>query len=191
MALPSSGQISFNDVRTEMEQTSKNDYRIDRWAVGYGIYGTVSNVYTPINVHTGNTGNYTTSPNNIDLNTWHGYDRTLNYPVEDINKPLSFSTTPGALCYPSSMLIYDLGTSNQSVDIVISGSISDFSLVDYITVYYGKPWQSNTNGTGSAQIIYNNTGDFPSGLNTTINYNYVYDSVVGQYVYVVIYGLCP
>ena len=49
MSLPSSGQIAFSDVRTEMSQSSMTSYAMSGWTWGYNVnFG--SPVYTPINV---------------------------------------------------------------------------------------------------------------------------------------------
>jgi hypothetical protein len=57
MALPSSGQISFDDVRTEMSQSSAPNYSFIEWASGNFVSGGISNsnynINTPINVLSG------------------------------------------------------------------------------------------------------------------------------------------
>lgn len=183
MALPSSGQISFSNVRTEMEQTSLANYTFGLWAAG----NFQSNVYAPINVHSSNSGKYDTV-NPLNLNQWRGYDRSLNYACDGTNRSLFFSYTT-SYCYVSSMVVFDAGTSNASYNINIAGSASDFTGVGTITVYYGRPWQTNGGGYNSATVIYTNNIN-GAALTTTINYNYVYDSGKGQYIYVVIYGFC-
>lgn len=191
MSLPSSGQISFNDVRTEMSQSAMSNYDIVSWGRGYGTYYWSENPqFTPINVHGDNSGKYNTSGVDFNMNQYHGYNRSSNYASDGTLRDLFFSVSPAAICFPSSMLVFDAGTSNTTLDLYISGSADDFAYVSSVAMWYGKPWQSNGDGLGTAELIYDNFS-LGSGLNHTENYNYTYDSNKGQYVYIVIYGNCP
>ena len=197
MSLPSTGQISFSDVATEMSMSqftaNQYNYWFGYWANGTSEYPYGEGfIFTPINVHGDNSGKYsTTTP--LSLNTWHGYNRNANYAADDTFRSLFFALSPTGFCYSSAMLQFDAGTSNNTYDITISGSVNDFSYTSAIVVWYGKPWYSaGVGGHGGATKIYDYTGSFASGLNTTIsNYSYTYDSNKGQYIYVVIYGTCP
>jgi hypothetical protein len=195
MSLPSSGQIAFSDVATEMEQLgfigALYNYWIGSWGIGYGVYPYAEGFqFTPINVHSSNSGKYSTGAP-MALSDWYGYNRNANYASDGTFRSLFLSISPGFLCFPSSMIQFDAGTSNKTFDITISGSSADFDYASAIVVWYGKPWQSNSLGTGAATKIYDYTGSFGSGLNTTINYNYTYDSGKGPYIYAVVYGNCP
>lgn len=197
MSLPSSGQIAFSNVATEMGQTAFTanhyNYWISLWGRGYytSYPYTEGFVFAPINVNTANSGKYTTtSP--FSLNNWHGYNRNASYACDGTNRSLFYSFSPTEFCLPSSFIQFDAGTTNKTFDITISGSAADFNYTTAIAVYYGQPWQSDSLGFGTATKIYDYTGSFASGLNTTIsNYSYTYDSGKGQYIYAVIYGNCP
>lgn len=190
MSLPSTGQISFSDARNEFSQSNVSNYAIGAWGIGAANYPDSSSVFAPINVHSDNSDNYSTGTP-MSFNTWHGYNHTSNYASDGTNRSLFFSFSPATFCYPSSMIVFDAGTTNKTYDLTISGSSADFTYVSYINAYYGKPWQKNGLGYGAnTTTIYSN---FINGaaLNTTQQFNYTYDSNVGQYIYVVIYGNCP
>lgn len=190
MSLPASGQISFSQVRTEFSQSSVPNYFIGDWSRGAASYPYSEGVqYSPINVHSDNSDNYSTGVP-MSLNTWHGYNHVANYASDGTFRSLFFSFSPAAFCYPSSMIAFDVGTSNSTYDLTISGSANDFTFVSYIIAWYGKPWQVDGSGLGNATAVYTN---FINGnaLNTTQTVNYTYDSNKGQYIYVVIYGNCP
>ena len=153
MALPSSGQISFSDVRTEMSQSQLGNYGMAQWGSGYGTYTWGENdQYTPINVHSGNAGKYNTTGANFNMNQYHGYNRSLYYDSDGTQRDLFLSIAPASLCYPSSMIVFDAGTSNTTLDIFISGSSADFANVSALVVFYGKPWYSNGQEIGRAHV---------------------------------------
>jgi len=174
------GAISFNDVRTEMSQ-SFNNYGFYQFSIGTVGDGTSANpIYTPVNVHS---TQYTVVAN-TNLNAWKGYDRTLNYASDGTNRTLYEAFYPG-----SNMILFDLGTTNKTWDITISGSVNDFSNTSALSAWYGKFWKQNGgSGTGDASLVYENSSPYASGINTTINYSYTYDSAKGQYLYIVVYG---
>ena len=174
MALPSSGQISFNDVRTEMSQ-SFNNYDIFSWSWGY----LGDTIFTPINVHTDQDEKYGVT----DMNTWHSYDRTKNYASDGTTRTLF-----DPIYFGSTMILFDLGTTNTTWDITLSASLADCSVLQSITCYYGKPWQQNGNGRGNATQVYFQNNIYNTGVNTTVNYNYTYDSNKGQYLYIMLTG---
>lgn len=196
MALPASGQISFNDVRVEMAQSTMTDYKFGSWAFGSAFYVAPTSYpyYAPINVHSSNAGKYTTTCTNIQMSSWYAYNHTLSYASDGTDRDLFFSSGGGSACscYDSSMIVFDLGTSNKNYTISITGNSTDFNGVQFISVWYGKPWSGNGNGgTGGATKVYeNDRTTFGTSLTISFNYNYVYDSSKGQYLYVVIHKSC-
>jgi hypothetical protein len=188
MALPSSGQISFNDVRTEMGQTSTSNYAFSAWGRGYGIYDS-GPYFAPINVHSSNSGKYsTTTP--LSLNTWHGYNHSLNYASDGTQRDLFFSFSPSIICYPTSMIVFDLGTTSETKNIHISGSVTDFDYVLEIALFHGKPYNSSAS-SNPGSLIWVSGNPAPSGIDTTVSYSYTYGTGYGQYLYAVLYGNCP
>lgn len=212
MSLPSSGQISLNNFRTEFSQSALNYYYFVAGAsIGYVPFDGAC--YSPINVHSGNSGKYATSDANDHFSYWYGYNHTLNYSINSSEtfRPCGLSITPYGLCAGSSMIIFDAGTSNQTLTIRISGSSSDFSngYVESLFVYYGKPWANDgtdfyanpgpANPWGTNVIYSASYGGwvppgynwFTNGFDHEFDYNYVYDSNKGQYIYCVVYAYCP
>jgi len=184
MALPASGQISMNGIRTEMGQTTQNNYSLElaSWGAweGNGWY------YTPVNIHSDNTGDYP-SGYPIPLSDWYSYDNSLSYTPSDTFRSMFLNYT-GA-CYSSTMTVFDLGTTNTTFDLIVSGSASDFSGIDYVRFYYGQPWNSAGTNTGSyspIQEIYVNQ----SAYNNTYSYSYTYDSGRGQKLYCIATAGC-
>lgn len=190
MALPSSGQIAFSDVRTETSQSAFINYAFRSWVQGKnaasaGTYW-LTGSYSPINILSSGSRFSSTSiisaPFSFDA--WHGYNHTAN---------ISSSVT-GTLYnhwdeiegYYASMILVNAGTSNTTWSINISGSTSGYG--DKVYVYYGRPWtNSGAAGTGSATFI---TGGL-TNPNMSFNYNYTYDSGKGQYLYFVLLGATP
>ena len=194
MSLPSSGQISFSNVATEMEQTgftaAQYNYWIGSWSKGEATYPYAEGFqFAPINVHSDNTGKYA-GDFPLRMSQWYGYNRSANYAPGTSFRDLFFSISPAMTCYPSSFIEFDAGTTNKTYDLTISGSAADFTYVNYVVAFYGKPWQSNSLGLGNSSVLYSNFVN-GSALNTTQTINYTYDSAKGQYIYVVIYGNCP
>ena len=185
MPLPGSAQISFNDVRVEMSQSAHTSYDMPSFSIG--LYG----FYTPINVHSSNSGKYTTGSTNIALSDFYGYDMTLTYATSSTLQDLFFNVEPGSLCPPSAMVVFDAGTANTDLELEFSGSASDFSLVDTAVIYYGKPWKNDGSGipTNSTVIMTDNTLQY--GMNYSSSYSYVYNADSGSNIYFVIYGICP
>ena len=184
MALPSSGQISFSDVRTEMSQSARNDYDFFSWATGKYDVGIGFTSFTPINVHSDNAS----KNDQFNLNRWHGYNRSANYATSVTSRDLYFNINPcNTATSQSSMIVFDAGTSNKTFEVTISGSSTDFLYVEDIAIWYGTPWTNNTGGPNTSNILWQNpvTG---SGLNMTFDLTYTYDSNRGQYLYVVLYS---
>jgi len=199
MALPSSGQLSFDDVRIEMSQSAAPNYSFIEWASGNFISGGISNsnynVNTPINVLSGiNTFFSGYIYSGVSMSQWYSYDSTVSFST---GVTASLIRPVADYCTPSSMVVFDAGTSNKTYTINMSGStISDIGsqLGPGLVVYYGKPWSVDGNGTGSAIII---TGSGITGLglnsditetNMSFNYDYTYDANKGRYLYFVYYA---
>ena len=187
MALPASGQISFNDVRIEMSQSAHASYDMPSFANG-NVAGAV---YTPINVNSGNSGNYSTGSSDISISDFYGYDMTLTYPTGSTRQDLFFNIEPSSLCSPSAMIVFDAGTTNRTLQLEFSGSASDFTLVDSAVIYYGKPWKNDGTAipTNASVIMSDNT--LIPGMNYSSSYSYVYNADSGSNIYFVIYGICP
>lgn len=188
MALPSSGQIAMSQLRSEMSQSAASNYSLVGASAGVRNSGYFGNIYTPINVHSSNNGDYPTG-SKFPLSDFYSYDNTLNYASDNTNRDLFLSTGAYSYCYHSSMIIFDLGTTNKTWDITVSGSTNDFQGIDYLELFYGKPWASNGATTGSyapIQSVFVNQ----TGYNNTFSYSYTYDSNRGQYLYVVVTAGC-
>ena len=199
MALPSSGQISFNDVRTEMSQSSALNYSFIEWASGNFASGGFSNsnynINTPINVLSGvNTFFEGYIYSGVSMSQWYSYNSTISFST---GVTASLIRPVVDYCYPSSMVVFDAGTSNTTYTINISGStapdIGSF-LGPGLVVYYGKPWSVDGKTTGSATVI---TGsgiagggfiDDITGTDMSFNYSYTYDANKGRYLYFVYYS---
>lgn len=186
MALPSSGQIGFDDVRIEMSQSAHTNYNMPSFSVG----SWESNVYTPINVHSSNTGDYTTGSTNIALSNFYKYDLSLTYTTGSTREDLFFNVDPTILCFPSTMVVFNAGTTNQNFNLEFSGSVTDFADVATAVIYYGKPWNNNGNGYGAGDIIMTDS-TLSGGMNYTSSYSYVYNADSGSNIYFTIYGKCP
>jgi hypothetical protein len=121
---------------------------------------------------------------NLSMSAWYSYDHTLSIGT-DVTGTLYQHADISDQCYPSTMLIVDVGTTNATYNINISGSQLNS---EEIYVYYGKPWNTTgANGTGSATYITRSVG---SGY-MTFNYNYTYNASSGSNLYFVMLGLCP
>jgi len=185
MALTGSGQISFNDVRVEMSQSAHTSYGMPSFSIGY------TGFYTPINVHSNNSGKYTTGNTNIAISDFYGYDMTLTYPTGSTKQDLFFNVEPSGLCNPSAMVVFNAGTANTDLELEFSGSVSDFSLVDTAVIYYGKPWKNDGSGIPTNASVIMTDSTLISGMNYSSSYSYVYNADSGSNIYFVIYGICP
>jgi len=184
MSLPASGQISLNDIRTEMGQSTHSDYSTELSA--WGAWSGNGWFYTPVNIHDNNTSDY---PNTypIPFSDWYNYDNSLNYSPSDTFRDMYLNYT-GA-CYSSTMTVFDLGTSNGTYDITVSGSASDFTGIDYVRFFYGQPWNSSGTTTGSYAPVHE-IYVAQSAYNQTYSYSYTYDSGRGQKLYIVATAGC-
>ena len=181
MSLPSSGVISFSDVRTEMSQSALTNYAIGYWVRGNNVSWNTSPVYAPINVLSSGSrfseSNRLTSTN-LSMSAWYGYNHTASIATE-VTGTL-YAHLSGS-CYVSTMLPIDVGTTSTTYSLNISGSDT---LGGYIDVYYGKPWK-NDGSAGTSSISTFITGGLYSGY-LSFNYNYTYDSSKGQYIYFIL-----
>jgi hypothetical protein len=186
MALPSSGQISMTDFRTEMGQTSYNNYSVGGMA--YSPWNGNGYWYTPVNIHTSNAGKYPVGPTSpISFSDWYGYDNSLYYSPSDTFRDMVINW--GGVCYSSTLTKFDGGTSNTTYDITISGSAADFSGIDYVRVYYSQPWNSSGTNTGSYAPIHEAFVN-QSAYNYTFTYTYNYDAARGSKIYIVATAGC-
>jgi len=195
MALPSSGQISFNDVRIETSQSIAPNYNIGDWTAGAWLSGSFAfNRFAPINLIS-SASRFTTSSrfdsySNNDLSSWYGYNHFATM-SEDAFYSGDYLYTHTGLnhCYPSSMIPVDVGTSNKVVYITISGSADAF--YENVLVVYGKPWESNGTGSGNWQLVTASGHFYPpytGNINMEFSWDYKYTASLGQYIYFVIYG---
>lgn len=195
MSLPSSGQISFNDVRVEFSQSVAPNYNMSDWTSGAWLSGSFStNIYAPVNLISSGSRFYTGSRFspylNNSMSAWYGYNHfTTMSDDAEFSGDYLYTHTGLNHCYPSSMIPVDVGTTNKIVYITISGS-ADY-LYENIYVYYGKPWESNGTGSGNYQLI-TASGHFFSpyigDINLEFSWDYRYTASLGQYIYFVIYG---
>ena len=191
MALPSSGQIAFSDVRTEMSQSATSTYEFGGWA--NGTYAGSTNLYAPINILSSGSRWSISNPESygkpISMSQWYSYNHTANI-SSSVTGTLYLHTEPGSWRDASTMLLIDVGTSNTTWSINISGSLVNPTYWQWFYLYYGKPWvNTGTNSTGSAVIITGSASDLnTANVNLSFNYNYTYDSNKGQYLYLVLYG---
>jgi hypothetical protein len=190
MSLPSSGQISLNDVRIETSQSITDNYSLTNALNGYGKWNDSGiNIYAPINVN-GSTGKWSESNpigvSNYSMSIWYGYNHLANIAMDVTGTLYPHSNQD---CYSKTMLIVDVGTTSKILKLNISGSINIWGW----EVYYGKPWKNNGSQYTSSMSTFI-TGSSYNGvtpLNESITYNYTYDSNKGQYLYFIISTFCP
>lgn len=197
MALTGSGQISFNDVRVEMSQSLAPNYAFTEWAAGAWVSGGASyNNYTPINLDSPFKP-FTSSSlldvyGGVSMSQWYNYTSST---AVSLNTTFSLYYHCSDYCYVSSMNVLDSGTTNTTYSINISGS-AIYPYAGWWVMYYGKPWKSNgtydtlicNNAVGKASdAIVIATGSTAFDYNTTITYNYTYNSATGSKIYFVLY----
>lgn len=192
MALPSSGQISFSNVRTETSQSSMTQYTFGGWVKGAKNFSvpdayTTSQTYAPINVlSSGSRFSVSTEYSSpYELSDWYSYNHTANIPTE-VTGTLYMHVSPYDCQIPQSMLLIDAGTGETQYNINISGSMDG---ANYWYLYYGRPWTNigTYDNTGSAIYITGGSGN----PNLSFTYEYSYDPALGQYLYLVMEGVCP
>jgi hypothetical protein len=190
MALPSSGQISFNDVRTETQQSSLSNYKFGYW-VGGCIEETVT--YAPINLNS--TAHPFSSSGSLNypysMSQWYSYNATAITPW-DTTSSFYQHIIPLACCVNTSMLMYEV-TASTTVTFNISGAYNNSTIYNgwrdvYWYLYYGKPWSSN-GGSGSPTLLTSSKASSSADLtpvNISFNQNVTYDAGQGNYLYLVI-----
>jgi len=202
MALPGSGSISFDDVRIEMSQsllsnTYSDGYSTEYWTSGNYFYDGPP-VHAPINLLSSGSTFSENSPlyfQDLSMSAWYGYSHTAYVGLNTTTSLYPHFAGYMGTTWASSMTVIDLGVSNATYSINISGS---FSGLGTWVMYYGKPWSNNgtTNATlsGSNVVVpYNSntatpiTSSSQNSYDDTITYNYTYDSNKGQYLYAVLY----
>jgi hypothetical protein len=189
MALPASGQISFNDVRVEVSQSEASSYAMSEWTWGLGRSNCsgIGIKNAPINVLSSGSRFSESSPlnlSNLSMSAWYNYDHNLYIPTEVTGTLYSHADYADQLC-PTTMLPIELGTTNSTFSINISGSTTT---IESIIVFYGKPWRNNADDAG---------GSFPASTvvvanatTTSFQYNYTYNASSGSKLYVVCFGAC-
>jgi hypothetical protein len=184
MALQSSGQISLNDVRIEASQSIAENYSLYESLLGLYLWTDASvNIYAPINVNGTNIlekkgyPGYEGGINDYSMSVWYGYNHTAYTNTNDTSSlyPITLD------CYSKTMAIIDAGTTNRTIDINVSGSVST---VGTLEIFYGKPWKNNA-ARYSSSLSTLITSSYIDTLVYTKQYDYTYDSNVGQYLYVV------
>jgi hypothetical protein len=197
MPLTGSGQISFNDVRVEMSQSAAPNYAFTEWAAGAWQSGSNSyNNYTPINLNSFQKPFTSSSLLNVysgvSMSQWYSYTSST---AISLNTTSSLYYHCADYCYPSSMVVFNAGTSNITASIRISGS-AIYPYAGWWVIYYGKPWKNDgkydtlicNNAVGKANdAIVIASGSTQLDYNTTIKYNYVYNSSTGSNIYFVLY----
>jgi len=189
MALPASGPISMSMVRTEMSQSFATNYTIGRWTWGDALIspscaGFIYTGYAPINVLSSGSRFSESSPlnlSNLSMSAWYNYNHSA-----QINTGVTGTlyqhadVTDTAFLSPTSMLVIELGTSNTTYSINISGSNS---YNEYIYIFNSRPW---ANFTGTNDVGHNLVYQGTSAINTSFNYNYTYNSISGSKLYCVL-----
>lgn len=187
MALPSTGPLSMSMVRTETSQSSMINYAMGGWTWGeatiFSCGGLSYTGYAPINVLSSGSIFSELDPldlSNLSMSAWYNYDHNRNiaanvtgnlYQHADINDKIN----------PTSMIVVELGTTNTTYSINISGSSLG---TEGVYVFYGKPWNVDglTRNIPFNEVVYYNTGP----INVNIDYNYVYNAASGSKLYCVL-----
>jgi hypothetical protein len=197
MALPSSGVITFNDVRTEISQSTTTNYSFAGWASGFYNWFSSSGAqnYAPINLLSSGSIFSESNPLSLPLSmsAWYSYDHNT---YIGLGTTASLYQHTAFACFPSSMIIIDAGTTSTTLSINISGSGFGYGYGCWV-LFYGKPWASDaSNGSiipgcaccnaGNAVLI--DSGSSAIDVNKTITYSYTYDSSIGSKLYFVLYG---
>jgi hypothetical protein len=191
MALPSSGVISFNNVRIETSQSAMTNYAMSGWTWGKteGNLGSFGN-YAPINILSSGSRFSQNNPlnlSNLSMSAWYSYNHTLETSINN-TASLYLHANSTQQCYPSTMLVVEVGTTNTTLSINISGSRT---YNEVFHVVYGKPW---TNSGGQAYGTYTTVYEDSSGMpviTASFNYNYVYNAASGSKLYFVLTNACP
>jgi len=200
MSLPSSGAISWLNIMNEMGQSGVQydvaGYNIYEFSRGHAVEPPTPAypVYAPINVNSSNNGKYPIDFSSLSPTQFYGYNASATIPANGTNGLLFITDVSIGQCWPSAMLIYDMGTTNGTFTISYNYTSSpNYGVESFLCFFYGPPFGSELetpNPTNNIihSISGNNVQITSSG---SFNYNYVYDAAKGQYIYAVVYGNCP
>jgi len=201
MALPGSGQISFDNVRVEFSQSLAPKYTMSDWTAGawasqsFGFSDVITNRYSPVNLTPWdsrfpfNTASRFDPYLNNDVSFWYDYNHTT-ASIDDWSGGGDLYTHTGQnYCYPSTMFPVTVGTSSGVLYIEISGSADYY--IENVYAFYGKPWGNNGITSGSYQLITASGHDFfpyTGDVNLAFEWDYNYSASLGDTIYFVIYG---
>ena len=191
MALPGSGQISFDNVRVEISQSILTNYDFKEWANGARGNVGVGTLFTPINVHTDNSG----KNDQYNLNRWHGYSGSAHYGLGPTDRTVTISpiNETGDYWYTNSgMILFDAGTGIGTIPITVTVSTNNMETqsIDKIEFFHGKPWANN--GSDNPAVwdadLFKTYTYTSSGSTFTDNfyYDHTYTAAKGRFVYVVL-----
>jgi hypothetical protein len=189
MPLPASGPISMSMVRTETSQSSMINYAMGGWTWGeatiFSCAGLTYTGYAPINVLSSGsrfTQNSKLPLLNLSMSAWYQYTHSAEIPVE-ITGSLYQHADVAYKNNPSSMIVIELGTANATYSINISGSSENG---EEVYIIYGRPWKvdGGSNALEPSQVVYNGIG--ASVINTSFNYNYLYNASSGSKLYCIL-----
>ena len=203
MPLPSSGQISFNDVRIEMSQSATSDYVFSGWAGGRTSYGKPDSgsIFAPINVLSSGSRFSVTNrlySTNLSMSAWYGYNHTSSISASVTGtlyshaNPYSFSrslndtrATNEVFGATRTMLPINLGTTNATYSINVSGSPSS-SIIERVDFWYGTPWDKNGRGNAGFWPGTYVTGVYQLNGVFSFQYNYTYNASSGSVLFAVL-----
>ena len=175
MALPSSGQISYGDIRTETLTTGRDSYSIARAAWTSGSYTLLQ--YPAINMSSPSRPNINRP---ADVSEWYSYDHTyaIAAPTTVNNLGGRSPNTPY-----SDMYVVDLGTTSGQVDITITVASSSANTAG-ISGEYGYPYDSSGNAVGGPGGTLFSTGLINSTYTTSFTYTYNAGFGTKMYLYI-------
>lgn len=180
MALPGSGPLSMSMVRTEMSQSGVSNYNMYDWVNGYNA----SRYISPINVLSSASRFTEANPicnGNYSMSAWYNYNHTLSGST-NVTYSLYYHSCE---CYSSTMLPVELGTTNATFSLNISGTLTGSGTTNIFSIYYGKPW--NNGGTGIDGTLITSSGiNSINTYNINYTYNYTYNASSGSKIYFVV-----
>jgi hypothetical protein len=189
MALPGSGPLSMSMIRTETSQSSMINYAMGGWTWGeasiFSCGGLSYTGYAPINIlSSGSIFNESSRLPllNLSMSAWYQYNHSAEIPTA-ITGSLYQHANVLYKNYPSSMIVIELGTTNTTYSINISGSSENN---ENVFIIYGRPWKvdGGYDLINSDKIVYNGFG--LGTVNTSFNYNYVYNAASGSKLYCIL-----
>ena len=201
MSLPSSGQITLDNFRAEMSQSTTSNYGFDGAFYGFQYPAFFPSIpwYSPINVHSDNADNFETNPYYWNIDAWYGYNNSAYYVASSTPQGCYFNIQPNqnTASYATAMIPIHVGSTSKTISVRISGSANDFNSSGIFTasVWYGKPWSSNGTGSGfnnADLVLTTSSNQFQyDGLDITEYINYTYDVSKGEYFYCLIHNQPP